>query len=746
MSINFKEGKWESEINVRDFIQNNYTPYLGDESFLESISEKTSNVWKISKKMIIDEINTGEIEIDTSRFSGISNFDAGYVSKENEVIVGFQADKALKRIVNPYGGYRMVEASLKAYGKEMDKELEKSFISNRKTHNDGVFDAYTSEMRLARSAALLTGLPDAYGRGRIIGDYRRIALYGIDRLIDERKKDHDNVIAYSPEESIRVKEEISSQVRALNEMKDMAITYGIDISKAAKNAKEAVQFFYFGYLAAVKENNGAAMSLGRNTVFLDIYIEKDLKLGLINEIEAQELIDQLVIKLRMVRHLRTPDYNELFAGDPNWVTEAIGGMGEDGRPLVTKTAFRFLHTLKNLDPAPEPNMTVLWSENLPENFKKYCSMMSIETGAIQYENDDLMRPIYGDDYGIACCVSAMRIGEEMQFFGARANLGKALLYALNAGQDEKKFDNFGKPLKVMDIASYEKSDEKLNYDDVMDSFKKVMTKLAKTYVETMNIIHFMHDKYAYESGQMSLHNPQVHRYMAFGVAGLSLVADSLSAIKYADVSLRRNEFGIATDFSIDGDYPAFGNDDDRVDLIAKDITEIFMEELKKHDTYRNSEHTLSVLTITSNVVYGKKTGATPDGRKSGEPFAPGANPMHARDKSGALASLNSVAKLPYKGVCQDGISNTFSIVPHALGKSDEQRIDNLSSILDGYFENGAFHLNVNVLNREMLEDAVKNPEKYPTLTIRVSGYAVHFNRLTIEQKREVISRTFHVSA
>lgn len=746
MSSNFKTGKWEREINVRDFIQNNYTPYSGDDSFLESISNKTLKVWTISKKMIIDEINTGEIEIDTSKFSGISNFEAGYVSKENEIIVGFQADKPLKRIVNPYGGYRMVEASLKAYGKEMDKELEESFKKHRKTHNDGVFDAYTNDMRLVRSAGLLTGLPDAYGRGRIIGDYRRIALYGIDKLIDERIKDHDNSYAYSPEESIRVKEEITSQISALREMKNMAMAYKIDISKAAKNAKEAVQFFYFGYLAAVKENNGAAMSLGRNTSFLDIYIERDLELGIIDEKEAQELIDQLVIKLRMVRHLRTPDYNELFAGDPNWVTEAIGGMGEDGRTLVTKTAYRFLHTLKNLDPAPEPNMTVLWSDNLPENFKKYCSKMSIETGAIQYENDDLMRAIYGDDYGIACCVSAMRIGEEMQFFGARANLGKALLYALNGGRDEKKFDREGNPLKVMDIEPYTKGDNILIYEDVMESFKEVMAKLAKTYVETMNIIHYMHDKYAYEAGQMSLHNPQVHRYMAFGIAGLSLVADSLSAIKHAKVSLSRNEFGIASSFTIDGDYPAFGNDDDRVDNIAKEITEIFMSELKKHETYRNSEHTLSVLTITSNVVYGKKTGATPDGRMSGEPFAPGANPMHGRDKSGALASLNSVSKLPYKGVCQDGISNTFSIVPHALGKTDDQRIENLASILDGYFENGAFHLNVNVLNRDMLEDAVNNPDKYPTLTIRVSGYAVHFNRLTIEQKKEVINRTFHISA
>ncbi|MGB3366016.1 MAG: formate C-acetyltransferase [Acidaminobacteraceae bacterium] len=746
MSTNFKSGKWENEINVRDFIQENYTPYTGDNSFLESISERTSKVWDISNNMIIDEINTGQIEIDTTKFSGISNFDAGYVSKENEVIVGFQADKALKRIVNPYGGYRMVEDSLKAYDRVMDKTLETSFITNRKTHNEGVFDAYTSDMRLVRSAGLLTGLPDAYGRGRIIGDYRRIALYGIDKLISERIKDHDLVVGYSAEESIRVKEEITSQVKALKEMKEMAMAYDIDISSPAKNAAQAVQFFYFGYLAAVKENNGAAMSLGRNTAFLDIYLEKDIELGLINELEAQELIDQLVIKLRMVRHLRTPDYNELFAGDPNWVTEAIGGMGVDGRTLVTKTAYRFLHTLKNLDPAPEPNMTVLWSDALPENFKKYCSMMSIETGAIQYENDDLMRPIYGDDYGIACCVSAMKIGEEMQFFGARANLGKALLYALNAGHDEKKSDKSGKPLKVMNIAKYDKGDDKLNYKDVMDSYKVVMAKLAKTYVETMNTIHFMHDKYAYEAGQMSLHNPQVHRYMAFGIAGLSLVADSLSAIKYANVSLTRNEFGIATDFTIDGEYPAFGNDDDRVDSIATEITEIFMAELNKHETYRNSEQTLSVLTITSNVVYGKKTGATPDGRKSGEPFAPGANPMHGRDKSGALASLNSVAKLPYKGVCQDGISNTFSIVPHALGKTKIQRIDNLASILDGYFENGAFHLNVNVLNREMLEDAIENPQKYPTLTIRVSGYAVHFNRLTIEQKREVISRTFHVSA
>jgi formate C-acetyltransferase len=738
----FIKGNWNENIDVRDFIVKNYKAYEGNEDFLVGISPKTKKLWDKTEKLIKEEVLTGQVKIDTTCFSGINNYQPGYIDKDNEVIVGLQTDEPLKRIVNPYGGYRMVNDSLKAYGAKMDDGLEEHFNNYRKTHNQGVFDAYTSEMRRARTVGLLTGLPDAYGRGRIIGDYRRIALYGIDYLIEQKIKDKQNIKGIANEETIRHREELSEQIRALDEIKDMAASYGIDISKPASNAREAVQFLYLGYLAAVKENNGAAMSLGRNTTFLDIYIERDLNNGTLTEVEAQELIDQFVIKLRIVRHLRTPDYNELFAGDPNWVTESIGGMGLDGRTLVTKTAFRFLHTLKTLTPAPEPNMTVLWSNDLPEGFKKYCAKMSKETGAIQYENDDLMRPVYGDDYAIACCVSAMRIGKDMQFFGARANLGKALLYAINGGVDEIKKDKNGNIIKVIDgIERIE--DEILDYDKVMENYEKVMEKLAELYVDTMNTIHYMHDKYAYEKGQMALHDSDVHRYMAFGIAGLSIVADSLSAIKYAKVKPIRDENGIAVDFEIEGDFPKYGNDDDRVDSIAIDIVTRFSDELKKTPTYRNAEHTLSVLTITSNVVYGKKTGSTPDGRKKGQPFAPGANPMHGRDENGALASLNSVAKLPYKDVCQDGISNTFSIVPNALGKTDEDRINNLVGIMDGYFEQGAFHLNVNVLNRELLIDAMENPEKYPTLTIRVSGYAVHFNRLTLEQKKEVISRTFH---
>ncbi|NLL80696.1 MAG: formate C-acetyltransferase [Tissierellia bacterium] len=738
----FIKGNWNENIDVRDFIVKNYKAYEGNEDFLVGISPKTKKLWDKTEKLIKEEVLTGQVKIDTTCFSGINNYQPGYIDKDNEVIVGLQTDEPLKRIVNPYGGYRMVNDSLKAYGAKMDDGLEEHFNNYRKTHNQGVFDAYTTEMRTARTVGLLTGLPDAYGRGRIIGDYRRIALYGIDYLIEQKIMDKQNIKGIANEETIRHREELSEQIRALDEIKDMAASYGIDISKPASNAREAVQFLYLGYLAAVKENNGAAMSLGRNTTFLDIYIERDLNNGTLTEVEAQELIDQFVIKLRIVRHLRTPDYNELFAGDPNWVTESIGGMGLDGRTLVTKTAFRFLHTLKTLTPAPEPNMTVLWSNDLPEGFKKYCAKMSKETGAIQYENDDLMRPVYGDDYAIACCVSAMRIGKDMQFFGARANLGKALLYAINGGVDEIKKDKNGNIIKVIDgIERIE--DEILDYDKVMENYEKVMEKLAELYVDTMNTIHYMHDKYAYEKGQMALHDSDVHRYMAFGIAGLSIVADSLSAIKYAKVKPIRDENGIAVDFEIEGDFPKYGNDDDRVDSIAIDIVTRFSDELKKTPTYRNAEHTLSVLTITSNVVYGKKTGSTPDGRKKGQPFAPGANPMHGRDENGALASLNSVAKLPYKDVCQDGISNTFSIVPNALGKTDEDRINNLVGIMDGYFEQGAFHLNVNVLNRELLIDAMENPEKYPTLTIRVSGYAVHFNRLTLEQKKEVISRTFH---
>lgn len=741
----FKSGKWKENIDVRDFIQKNYTPYEGDDNFLAKVSNKTQELWEKAEKLIEEEIITGEIDIDTHGFSGINNFEPGYLDKENELIVGFQSNAPLRRIVNPYGGYRMVENSLNAYGFQMERVLEESFNNFRKTHNQGVFDAYTEEMKSARRVGLLTGLPDAYGRGRIIGDYRRIALYGTDYLKAEKIKDKKNISGNASEEVIRHREELSEQIRAIDEIRDMALSYGFDISKPATNSKEAIQFLYFGYLAAIKENNGAAMSLGRNTAFLDIYIERDLKNKNLTEEEAQELIDQFVIKLRMVRHLRTPEYDELFAGDPNWVTESIGGMGEDGRTLVTKTAYRFLHTLTTLTPAPEPNMTVLWSVDLPKAFKEYCGKMTIATGAIQYENDDIMKPIYGDDYAIACCVSAMRVGKEMQFFGARTNLAKALLYAINGGQDELKKSKDGKIIKIVkniDIME----DEILDYEKVMANFNSVMEYLAVLYVNTMNTIHYMHDKYAYEKGQMALHDSLVHRYMAFGIAGISIVADSLSAIKYAKVKPIRNSDGIAIDFEIQGDFPKYGNDDDRVDQIAVDIVSKFSNELKKTPTYRDAEHTLSVLTITSNVVYGKKTGSTPDGRKKGEPFAPGANPMHGRDSHGVLASLNSVAKIPYKNICQDGISNTLSVVPGSLGRSDMDKINNLIGIMDGYFAQGAFHLNVNVLDRSLLIDAMENPSKYPTLTIRVSGYAVHFNRLTREQQEEVIKRTFHTKA
>ena len=733
----FNAGAWTEEINVSDFIQKNYTPYLGDGKFLAPATEKTQAVYAKVKALTIEEIKKGIIDIETSIFSGIDNFEAGYIDKENEEIVGLQTDAPLKRIVNPYGGMRMVDQSLAAYGYELKEARRRHFTEFRKTHNDGVFDAYTQDMRTARSVGLMTGLPDAYGRGRIIGDYRRIALYGIDRLVEAKQQDFDKCqFEAANEENIRKREEIRMQIRALGQMKSMAARYGIDISAPAKNAKEAIQFTYFGYLAAVKENNGAAMSFGRNSTFFDIYIERDLANGTLTEESAQELIDQLVLKLRMVRHLRTPEYNELFSGDPTWVTESIGGMGSDGRTLVTKSSFRFLHTLTNLDPAPEPNMTVLWSTQLPEEFKKYCADMSIKTDSIQYESDDCMRPLYGDDYAIACCVSAMEIGKRMQFFGARVNLAKTLLMAMNDGCDEKRGTKVLKNTAPM-------TDEILDYNKVKDAYFKCMEEVAELYVNTMNTIHYMHDKYAYEAGQMALHDTDVKRFMAFGVAGLSVVADSLSAIKYAKVKPVRNEDGIAVDFEIEGDFPKYGNDDDRVDQIAVEILEKFSSELKKHPTYRDAEHTLSVLTITSNVVYGKKTGSTPDGRKGGEPLAPGANPMHGRDTSGALASLNSVAKIPYGGCCQDGISNTFSIVPDALGKEADTRINNLVSILDGYFAQKAFHLNVNVLNRETLEDAMEHPEKYPTLTIRISGYAVNFNRLTREQQLEVISRTFH---
>lgn len=728
----FKGTKWKEEINVSDFIINNYKEYKGDESFLTSSTERTNIVWNKCKELIKEELEKGILDVDTEHMSGIDSFKPGYIDKENEIIVGLQTDAPLKRIVNPYGGIRMVYNALDSYGYKLDENVDKRFNEYRKTHNQGVFDAYTKEIRAARSAHLLTGLPDAYGRGRIIGDYRRIALYGIDFLIEKKQKDLDNIIEIN-EESIRLREEVSEQIRSLNKIKSMASKYEYDISQPAQNAKEAIQWLYFGYLAAIKENNGAAMSLGRTSTFLDIYIEKDIEDGKLTEKEACELIDQFIIKLRIARHLRTPEYNSLFAGDPTWVTESIGGMQDETKSFVTKTSFRYLNTLINLGPAPEPNMTILWSNNLPENFKKYCAKISIKTDAVQYENDDLMRPIYGNDYAIACCVSAMQVGRQMQFFGARCNIVKALLYTINGGKDEMTGKTIVEGLEPI-------TTEYLEYNDVMKHLEITLTKVAKTYVDAMNIIHYMHDKYAYEAGQMALHDTNVDRLIAFGIAGLSVITDSLSAIKYAKVKPIRNEEGIAVDFIVEGDYPKYGNDDDRVDSIAVEIVKKFHNELKKHKIYRNATPTLSVLTITSNVVYGKNTGATPDGRKKGVPFAPGANPMHGRDSNGALSSLNSVAKIPYCNVCQDGISNTFSIIPQALGDEKEK---NLVNILDGYFKQGAHHLNVNVLNRETLEDAMENPDKYPMLTIRVSGYAVHFNRLSKEQQLEVISRTFH---
>ncbi len=732
---NFKGENWKQQINVSDFIKENYTEYLGDDSFLENTTTRTDKIWEKCKELLNIELEKGIYDVEVDKISSIDGFEAGYIDENNEVIVGLQTDKPLKRIVNPYGGMRMVESALASYGYELNSNIYDKFTEYRKTHNDGVFDAYTKEIRRARHAGLITGLPDAYGRGRIIGDYRRIALYGIDFLIEEKKKDLDKIETID-ENTIRLREEVSEQIKALGKMKNMASKYGYDISRPAKNAKEAVQWLYFGYLAAIKENNGAAMSLGRTSTFLDIYIERDLKEGIITEEEAQELIDQFIIKLRIARHLRTPEYNELFAGDPTWVTESIAGMLDESRSLVTKTSYRYLHTLINLDSAPEPNMTVLWSDKLPENFKKYCAKISIETDSIQYENDDLMRPVHGSDYAIACCVSSMTVGKQMQFFGARCNLAKALLYAINGGVDEVKEEEIVYGVEPI-------NDEILNYEKVLEVYDKVLDKVAKTYVDAMNIIHYMHDKYAYEAGQLALHDTDVDHLMAFGVAGLSVVADSLSAIKYAKVKPIRNEKGIAVDFEIEGEFPKYGNDDDRVDSIAVEIVNRFYNKLKSHPLYKNAKHTLSVLTITSNVVYGKKTGTTPDGRKRGVALAPGANPMHGRDMSGALASLNSVAKIPYLDCCQDGISNTFSIIPSALGEEKDSQVKNLVTILDGYFKQGAHHLNVNVLNRETLMDAMENPEKYPMLTIRVSGYAVRFNRLSKEQQLEVISRTFH---
>ena len=733
----FKEGIWKKEVNVSDFIQKNYESYDLDESFLKGKTSKTDKVWKTCEELLKEELKKHVLDIDTTNMSGIDNFMPGYIDKENEVIVGLQTDKPLKRIVNPYGGIRMVYSELESYHYKLDENVDKYFNLFRKTHNQGVFDCYTDEIKKARHVGLLTGLPDSYGRGRIIGDYRRVALYGIDFLMAEKKKDLASLEGPVMDISLmQLREEVSMQYRALDEIKKMASRYGYDISVPASNAKEAIQWTYFAYLAAIKENNGAAMSMGRVDAFFDIYINRDMKRGMLTEEEAQELIDQFVIKLRLVRHLRTPEYDELFSGDPTWVTCSIGGVTVDKKSMVTKTSYRILHTLTNLDPAPEPNLTVLWSEYLPDTFKKYCSKMSIETDSIQYENDDVMRPIYGDDYAIACCVSAMREGRDMQFFGARCNLAKALLYSMNGGIDEVTGD--------LVIDGFDKnSDEILDYEKVKDMYFKMLEEVCKIYADSMNIIHYMHDKYAYEASQMALHDTHVNRLMAYGVAGLSVVCDSLSAIKYASVKPIRNDDGIIVDFSITGDFPKYGNDDERVDSIAVMVLEKMYQELKKHPCYRDATPTLSVLTITSNVVYGKKTGSTPDGRKKGVPFAPGPNPMHGRDSSGAMSSLNSVAKIPYQDCCRDGISNTFSIVPNSLGHTMEERVENLVSLLDGYFIQGAHHLNVNVLNRETLVDAMEHPEKYPLLTIRVSGYAVRFNRLTRVQQEEVISRTFH---
>ena len=734
---NFKGDSWKNEINVNDFIKNNYTEYKDNEDFLVGTTIKTDKVWNKCLNLLKEELDKHVLDIDVNHMSGINSFKPGYIDKENEVIVGLQTDAPLKRIVNPYGGIRMVYQELDAYGYKLNPTVDKYFNEFRKTHNQGVFDAYTEDIRKARHVGLLTGLPDAYGRGRIIGDFRRVALYGVDFLKEQKLNDWNNIfVGEMTDDLIRIREEISMQDRALEEIKEMAKSYGFDISKPAKDSREAVEWTYLAYLAGVKENNGAAMSLGRVDAFFDIYFERDLNSGLITEEEIQELIDQFIIKLRLVRHLRTPEYDELFSGDPTWVTCSIGGMLDNEKSLVNKTSYRIIHTLENLDTAPEPNMTILWSEHLPENFKKYCAKVSIKTDAIQYENDDLMRNIYGNDYAIACCVSAMRLGKDMQFFGARCNLAKSLLYSLNGGIDEVKGD------KVLD--NIEKNIESvLTYDNVIKNYKLVLNKVAEIYNNAMNIIHYIHDKYAYEAGLMALHDTTVHRYMAYGIAGLSVAVDSLSAIKYAKVKPIRDKDGISVDFIVEGDYPKYGNDDDRVDDIAKELTSYFFNELKKHKCYRDAEATMSVLTITSNVVYGAKTGATPDGRKKGVPFAPGANPMHGRDECGAIASLNSVAKLDYKNCCKDGISNTFSIVPNSLGKNEEERVDNLVTLLTGYFKKGAHHLNVNVLNRETLIDAMNNPEKYPLLTIRVSGYSVRFNRLTRKQQEEVISRTFH---
>ena len=732
----FAAGVWQDEINVRDFIQQNYTEYTGDDSFLTGATERTNELMKkVQNLFALERQYGGVLDIDTATVSSLTSYSPGYIDEKNELIVGLQTNRPLKRGIAPFGGIRMARQACQAYGYELSRKIEEEF-HYRTTHNDGVFRAYTEEMRAARKCHVITGLPDAYGRGRIIGDYRRVALYGVDRLIEEKKKDKASLeCTYFDAAQIRLNEELFRQIVFLGKLKEMAKMYGYDISEPAGNTREAIQWTYFAYLAAIKEQNGAAMSLGRVSTFFDIYIERDIAAGTLTEAEAQELMDDFVIKLRMARHLRTPEYNELFGGDPMWITEAVGGMGENGRTLVTKSSFRILNTLYTLGSSPEPNLTVLWSNNLPEGFKKFCAKVSVDTDSIQYENDDVMRPIYGDDYAIACCVSAMRIGKEMQFFGARCNLAKLLLIAINGGYDTTSGMHIGPQMPVLE-------GDTLDYDTVLERFNIYTHWLSKLYVNTMNVIHYMHDKYCYEKIQMALHDTNVHRFMAFGIAGLSVVADSLSAIKYATVKPIKDEAGFITEFETTGDFPKYGNDDDRVDLIAKERAHNFITELRRVPTYRNAEHTLSVLTITSNVMYGKNTGATPDGRKAAEAFAPGANPMHNREENGALASLNSVAKISYDD-CRDGISNTFSITPDALGRNEEERVANLVSILDGYFKKKAHHINVNVMNRETLMDAYENPEKYPNLTIRVSGYAVNFNKLSREQQREVISRTFH---
>ena len=734
----FNAGCWQNTINVRDFIQQNYQEYTGDEKFLKTATDRTKDLMKkVQILFTAEKQNGGVLDIDTATVSSLTSYPAGYIDKDNELIVGMQTNRPLKRGVNPFGGIRMARQACEAYGYKLGKEIEEEFRF-RTTHNDGVFRVYTDEMRAARKSHIITGLPDSYGRGRIIGDYRRVALYGIDKLIEEKRKDKQELANRNfDSNTIRLSEELFQQINFLNYLKEMAQLYGYDISQPAQNAKEAIQWTYFAYLGAIKEQNGAAMSLGRVSTFFDIYITRDMANGELTETQAQELIDDFVIKLRIARHLRTPEYNELFGGDPMWITEAIGGMGEDGRTLVTKSSFRILNTLYTLGSAPEPNLTVLWSKQLPEPFKRFCAKVSIDTASIQYENDDLMRPRYGDDYAIACCVSAMKVGKQMQFFGARCNLAKLLLLALNGGYDTTTDIHLGPQMPVIDT-------EILDFEQVKQRLETYLEWLAHLYVNTMNVIHYMHDKYAYEKTQMALHDSEVERLMAFGVAGLSVVADSLSAIKYAKVKPIRNEKGFIVDFIITGDFPKFGNDDDRVDDLAKYLTNQTITELRKTPTYRNAIHTLSVLTITSNVVYGKHTGATPDGRPAGTPFAPGANPMHGREETGALAALNSITKINYDD-CRDGISNTFSIIPDALGKTPIERIDNLSIILDGYFAQQAHHINVNVLNPETLLRAYDNPDDFPNLTIRVSGYAVNFNKLSKEQQREVISRTFHIN-